>query len=462
MANLLKNIDFTNSDPLLDSLQLINEVESTSSDDFPISVFPHSVQHIITEAHKALKYPKCYLSGGMLFAASVAIGNSHKLIVRHGWKESALIYLINVGAPGANKTHPTKFALDPLFQLDAETYKTYKARRKDFEEASSMSRKERQDQGVPDPVRPIWEKYLVSDSTPEGLVKIHEYNKRSIGLYADEALAWISNFNRYSKGSEGQFWLSNWSQTPVIIDRKGDDSILIQNPFISVVGSIQPSMLSELARENRGNNGFLDRLLFVYPENVKKEYWTEDELNPQLSQTWASVLRRITSLTYPTDINGNHKSNEVTFSLEARALLNEWQRTNTDLCNEQEERSASIYSKMEIYVCRFALILQLLKWGCEEGEKDIVSAETVKNAIELTEYFRTTALRVHSTLNESPSENLPELQKTVFNALPDSFLTREGLAIASRNGMPDRTFMTFLKNKSLFRKLKHAEYEKCK
>ncbi len=104
--------------------------------------------------------------------------------------------------------------------------------------------------------------------------------------------AWFKNFNRYNKGSEEQFWLSVWSGKAIRINRKTTEPTFIAKPFISVIGTIQPAVLNELA-DKRTENGFLDRLLFVAPENLKKEYWSETELNPGNNRELANRLFQV-------------------------------------------------------------------------------------------------------------------------------------------------------------------------
>ena len=118
---------------------------------------------------------------------------------------------------------------------------------------------------------PIWEQLLVTDFTPEALIEVHKFNKNGIGVYADELASWFKNFNRYNSGSEEQFWLSVWSGKPIRINRKTSEPIFISLPFISVIGTIQPAVLKELAKD-RTENGFMDRILFVIPDDLKKNY----------------------------------------------------------------------------------------------------------------------------------------------------------------------------------------------
>ena len=46
-----------------------------SGGEFPISVFPHKIQHIITELHASQGYPIDYIAAAMLSALAVSIGN---------------------------------------------------------------------------------------------------------------------------------------------------------------------------------------------------------------------------------------------------------------------------------------------------------------------------------------------------------------------------------------------------
>jgi hypothetical protein len=52
----------------------------------------------------------------------------------------------------------------------------------------------------------------------------------------------------------------------------------ISDPFICVAGGLQPSVLPELARENRAANGFMVRFCFVYPDKADRPYFQDKEL----------------------------------------------------------------------------------------------------------------------------------------------------------------------------------------
>ena len=140
--------------------------------------------------------------------------------------------------------------------------------------------------------------------------------------------------------------------------------------------------------------------------------------------------------------------------------LYEWQHHFSELCDrETNDTIVSIYCKLEIYIIRFCLIIQLARWTCGECDKTCIDLLTVERAIKLTEYFKESALNVQNVLNEN---TLNSQQQTIVNLLPPSFTTAQAIQIAEQNGMKERTFQRFLNDNigTLFRKEKHGEYSK--
>lgn len=65
-------------------------------------------------------------------------------------------------------------------------------------------------------------------------------------------------------------------------DRKNcQNSIFIKRPFISVVGTIQKRLLTELANGERTANGFIDCILFAMSESAGKPKWREEEVSEE-------------------------------------------------------------------------------------------------------------------------------------------------------------------------------------
>lgn len=442
---------------------LMNHTRSANSD-FPVHVFPAKMQRIILELNTTCAFPIDYTASAMLAAISVAIGNTHRVEVKRSWQESAIVYIAIVGRPGDCKSHPLTFVMRPLVNADWKNNQEFQKKHCEYQQAIAMSRKERISAGLDEfPKEPKRLRYLVSDVTQEGLSAIHSHNPRGLCLWVDELSAWFKNFTRYNTGSEEQFWLSAFNGSTTMSDRKNcQNSIFIKRPFISVVGTIQKRMLTELANGERAANGFIDRILFAMTKTTNKPRWSEDEVREDLDRDWEHILNRFLSV--PCNLNENHEPQPVIirFDNEAKKSLYACQHRNAEMCdNEMSDNVISFFCKLEIYVLRFCLLLRMAQWAVsnETQSPETIEADDVDGAIRLAEYFRQNALAVITCVSE---EKLNDQHRTVYDHLPEEFSTAEGIKIAERFGMKDHTFKMFLTRNlnTLFKRIRQGWYRK--
>lgn len=447
-------------DPMLVLGKAVDMSVSIWGGDFPLGALPFKIQRIVREAHDCYGYPVDYLAGAMLVAVGLGIGNTHFARLKGKWDESAILFMALVGRPGTCKSHPLNFAIRPFTELDGVATRAYVKACEEYERQRELPLKERSE---PHPVVPVCKRFLISDATPEAMLLIHSQNLRGICMWNDELAGWFKNFNRYNKGSDEEYWLKLFNANPSFSDRKGvKNSVYISRPFISVVGTIQNGILNELAQGSRSSNGFIDRLLFVMPNNQDKQPWSDKEPTFDIEAAWADIIGRLVKLPYETDSDGNIIANILHFAQDAKARLYEWQRQNTEECNREEcDALKGVYNKFDFHAIRFCLILQMARWACGEADRTNIDILSVENAISLVDYFKANARKVHGIISEM---SLTEQQRAIIAALPDCFTTEEGIAVARENGMPGRTFQDFLKRSvslgTYFQREKHGHYSK--
>ncbi len=442
---------------------LMNHAKSADSD-FPVHVFPAKMQRIILELNTTCAFPIDYTASAMLAAISVAIGNTHRVEIKRSWQESAIVYIAIVGRPGDCKSHPLTFVMRPLVNADWKNNQEFQKKHCEYQHAVAMSRKERINSGLDEfPKEPKRLRYLVSDVTQEGLSAIHSHNPRGLCLWVDELSAWFKNFTRYNTGSEEQFWLSAFNGSTTMSDRKNcQHSIFIKRPFISVVGTIQKRLLTELANGERAANGFIDRIIFAMTKSNGKPRWNENEVRDDLDREWERILNRLLSVECVVNEDKEPIPTVMRFTPDAKRRLYEWQHENASLCDkEMSDNVVSFFCKLEIYVLRFCLILRLIRWAVSEDQPrpSDIGDDDVTGAIELAEYFRSNALSVLTCISE---ERLNELHRTVYDHLAEEFSTADGIRVAARFGMKDHTFKMFLTRNlnTLFRRVRQGLYRK--
>ncbi len=334
---------------------------------FPIEVFPPSIIKFVKYAAISLNCNVEFLCVPILIASSVAIGSKVKVQPKKSWTEGALLYAIVVGEPGSKKSPAIKMALAPIFDLQ-----------KSFLNSEEF--------------RIIY----TTDSTIESVAELMSLYPHGLLLYKDEAVGWWKGFNQYksSGGNEMEYYLQIFSQTTLVITRKGKPPIQINNPFVSVIGGIQVDLLESLSEMR--DNGFLDRILFSYPRKIKIKYTTE-EIDEEITNEYNRIITQI--------YNSQQASEEkvLLFSTEAQLLWNDW---NTEFSEKRNDDSLPYYflnalSKLEAYTARFALNLEYLKCADAGIEVQCISIESLEGAIKLTNYFISNVQKVRDSFASS-------------------------------------------------------------
>jgi len=369
---------------------------------FPVEIFPAKIQEIIETTHEAVFYPNDYTASSILFACSVALGNTIKLRTKKTFINQATIFIAIIGNAGAVKSHPLKFPLAPLEEEDKKNFYEYKQDLKKYEVVLDMTKAQRIENKVSDDTKPILTQILIDDITPESLLSTHQNNKRGLGLYKDELISWIKDMNRYNSGSEQELWLKIWSGGNAKINRLSREVNFITNTFISVAGTIQPSVLATLAQGGRNDNGFMNRILFAYPPNSKKANFSDTEIPDELINNYSEIIQKIMNIETEYDEFINIKSKVIEYSSEAYNRFKEWFDFNASLINsfsDNDHPIKSIFTKFDLYISRLALILQTLFYASDNETIGYVGLKSVEGAIKLVEYFRMSAVKVYLTIN---------------------------------------------------------------
>ena len=161
-------------------------------------------------------------------------------------------------------------------------------------------------------------------------------NQKGVMVYNDELMQMINNFKRFSTSGEQENWNSNWDGAKISIDRKSYDPIMITKPFINIIGTIQTDRLPELANDKRDVSGFIDRVLFVFPDDLKREYMSEELMDENIIAAYSDIINKLADISY------DNNSPDVTVlepSPEAKAKMKEWNIYNTDLINDDATNS---------------------------------------------------------------------------------------------------------------------------
>jgi len=429
--------------------------------EFPIHIFPQQLQQIIRCYCTTLNLNLDYAAVSVLYAFSVALGGHYSLIVKRGWVELPTLFVALVGKPGINKSGPISIFTQPLEKLEKALFKRFLDEYATFKKGRSTKKENEDITGIFE--EPVRRQLVIKDATQEAMLKaLYENPHGFAGIY-DELAAFLKSFNKYkSGGGDEEVMLSLFSGKSISVNRKSSEPIFIEKPFISIIGSIQPQVLINLLGNNKIDNGLTHRFLFAFPDSVIREDLSDDDVPEHIEELYQTFIDRILiSEFFHADGYPASKLNLSKDGYEAYKVFR--RKINDTINNEKSDAISGIYAKLDTYSLRIALILHVMRIGCNEPDINPyqVSADTFCKAAELIQYFEHNALKVFKLMEKfrDPLKDYPMEHKIIYYQLPYSFTTNAAWEIAKEK-VSRRTLFNMLSDEYLFTKLKHGIYEK--
>ena len=432
------------------------EAEHINDTDFPLEVFPQTMQSVILDMARYENYKAEFIATAMLSAVSAALGGTYRIRIKGEWQSNAALYIILVGRPGLGKTPPLEAAYRPIRKHDYALFKAYESELEAWKAAGESSRK------------PVLRRTVVSDFTPESLLLTHNSNPRSVVILVDEIMGMFNSANRYTNGQLIEQLLTAWSGGALDVTRVSSTiPIHIEQPCINIVGTTQTKRVHELLTKGFEDNGLLDRFLFVLPKSWKMSKWTDwDDGGVDRAALpaarWEQILSKVLALDY--DIGEEERMPHVlSMDREAKEYFYSWWNRKVERINliEDDAEVDSREMKHPAQVARLALLMQVLRYASGEGNLQSVDTASVKAAIRLNGYFEDSYRRIRSFVAEDMCEEPP---KVLLSLLPDTFNTKTAIAIGKElQNVSERTVMNYLKElcrSRLLRKFKAGHYEK--
>lgn len=411
--------------------------KTTETPSFPLEIFPKAIRGIIEALEEYENYNVDFTAASFLTVFAAAMGNTWSVRFMTGWVSRPIIYMVLVGSPSCGKTPPLQQAVAPLLKLDGEYDMIYCKEMEAYGRWERMSAKQREKHSLPEEMKmPQRKCHVVVDSTVEALIGALRDNPRGVLIYKDEIDSLLSNFNRYNGSDEGYF-LSLFSGTPFKYSRKSNNEhIFLVNPYCSIIGSTQPGRLGEQFGGKRMMNGFSSRFLKVYPEIDEMPSWNDTAMPDGVLEEWERIIRKVATATPSTDQEGKETSVELMFSQKAKLRIIQWKdEVNNKVYAETDSDAVrALCGKLETYLVRFCLVIQIMHGICGESGMDEIEPKTAELAIRLTEYFRNMESRIAPEIETGILDN--RFAKLLGN-LRDSFTTAEAVREALQLGISE-------------------------
>jgi len=410
--------------------------------ELPIDGLPASVIRYIEKVCEIYHCPRAFVTCSVLATAATATGK--KIKINEGkYKNSLVLWFVFVARSGSNKSYPIKLISAPLRKIDAELYAAYQ---KEYAEYCSVPPKER------DGNEPRCKAIVLDDCTDERrseilylnnqkddrLTEAYSDKRGAIGIYP-ELKGMFDSKNQYQNGGTAGIskLLRLFDCEDIKVDRRSGFTMLIKDPFCNIIGDLQTGLLrATFGSELYMTNGLNQRFLFCIAEDIEYPERSHDTLPYAIAKEWEDTV----TLLY----RGIYRSGDdvpatlfrctdgiVTLSEGADKVYNAYYNTlQSKKRLSDNDYIASIYSKLQIHVLRFAGIVHALEVAEEKGQRadySVLHESTMEYAVRCMDYFEQMALTVYAKLTEAPDTK------------PRSEMTNAELLRALKMKFPDIT-----------------------
>ena len=371
----------------------------------PLDRLSDAVQDYIHTTADAYGCPVEYVAVCCLITAGIAAGKKVRLET-NPYVNYASDFVCMVGKPSRNKTGPLNEVTRPLREYDKANFAKYLDEKALYEQQKKTDKDNGSD-------KPVFHQRVVGDSSPEARNALLAQGDMIV-IIADELKTLTDSFGRYSKGGNGagaeiSQALSVWSHVGFAVNRKTEETQMVDDPAMSIIGGIQPALLAKtFGAEELMENGFNQRFLFVCPDPtpfVKRCDWKP--MTREMRDNWRSVINRLFTM----------EPMMLQLSYEASNIYSEYADSNDMKADAAEDDYVGgVIQKMNVHVLRLAVMAHLLS---DQWCGQLIMGDTMRFAIRLADYFTRIHLeRIYPLLRDTTAGQRhmtnAELIRTIF------------------------------------------------
>lgn len=370
---------------------------------FPSDCLPPALRDFAQATAENLQVPVDMTAAAALAVAAVCVQGKFEVKVKSGWDEPLSLYLVETANPSERKSPVMKAMTAPLYRFtdrynrehegDIREYRTRHSilqsavnrltdlaakGKADMEEVLDKERELMELEKSP--VKPL--RLLADDATPEALTSLLAENGGRMAVISSEGGLFDMAAGQYSDHVNIDILLKAFTGDPVMIDRKGRPSEQIDRPCLTMLLTVQPSVLQAVMENDtfRGR-GFLARILYTLPPSLVGERRFETQpVPPLVREGYEVLLDALLSIPVPAQ-PGKICLSRAAYE-EARAF---GERLEGQLPEELEELQ-DWAGKYHGQVMRIAGILHCCRYDESAGSLPM-ELETMEAAEQIGEYF---------------------------------------------------------------------------
>jgi hypothetical protein len=298
---------------------------------------------------------------------------------KKGYKAPINLWIIIIAESGDKKTPVMNRLMKPIHKIQNKKVVEHQKAVQYWKQKQQQAKAVNPKQTTQDPEPKLVSVYT-TDTTIEALAMMLDSNHKGIMLFQDEIAAFLLSFDKYrgGKGGDREQYLNFWNGNAIKVDRASKETIYISDPFLSLLGGLQPRKAVRLFGEESFDDGLISRFLFYRNQEGCIDL-TDYQWRADYEKLWTSMIDKFYS------VSGSF---ELKLSDAAWSVFKNYD-------NELSRKSSYLPSMFKIfipkatnYVLRIAGILHFVE--CYFNPvifSETISPETIRRAINLVNYF---------------------------------------------------------------------------
>lgn len=369
---------------------------------FPIETLPKIIRDYIESVAEFTQTPIDMSAIASLSVIASALQGKYEIEGKEGYKETLNLYSLIIAQPAERKSAIMRLLTKPLYEyereenkkrtpiIDSQTIELNMKRNliKKLEEG-------KKEDGIEKAImlqvkcRELEEKQvkylrlIADDCTPEALTSLLADNNGKISVISAEGGIFDTIAGKYAKAISIDTLLKAHCGDPIRVDRKGRPTETIENPLITILLTIQESVLEGLMQNDTfRDRGLTARFLYCKPTSpIGTRKFDTLPIQEDVKLQYKNLIFKLL------DIHQEDSPKVLTLSSEALEIFESFY----DWIEQQLVGNLAFMTdwagKLSGTCLRLSGILHLMDYSNIENENYIVSDEIIEKAIEISRYF---------------------------------------------------------------------------
>lgn len=391
------------------------------SEPYPVDSLGDVLGAAALALHETIKAPLTLCCQSVLASASLAAQQHYDVMLPWGEKKPLSLFLLTVAESGERKSGVDEVVLGAAkaqerhdmdeyklayekYENDVESWKESKAKAnktsKPKSQAASDFAAASKHEAANKPRPLVMPLLFLSEPTVEGLYKLFEIGRPSVGLFSDEAGLLIGGHALNSDNALKTMarWCKLWDGAAFDRVRGGDGSGVLYGRRLAMHQLAQPDVMATLLNDRMANGqGFLARCLVAWPESTIGNRQIADFEQPRERIEIRKLFARLKTLTEAAPRTGKNKQelDPIDLSLTddakqmAIAALNNFEtlmQSGNDLAEIRDRASKAVENS-----CRIAGVMTAVEDGLSAR---MIDADRLGRALIIIQWYLAEALRI--------------------------------------------------------------------